>query len=222
MSNLIKLTEAQLRRELPCAEGWKFAQARHFDFRQIYAECPRGTWMIWLVRRLAPYCFPSRTFIQVAQGCAERAQEFYEAGSQLAHERYALEPDPLVQKATAAGLTASRAWLAQPTVETFAQVRQHYKELSGGSYGGPGTAYVVAVEMLLHQICATESFSSAYYQYFAEQAMECACDTSVLMQLTGTIAGDQEHYLELTQKENLWQADLVRNLMPNPFEPGTH
>ena len=47
----IKFTKSQLMKFLPCADGLKFAVSCAFDFHKIYEPCPRGDWLMWLLRR---------------------------------------------------------------------------------------------------------------------------------------------------------------------------
>jgi hypothetical protein len=47
----MKFTRKNLLDLLPCLEGLAFARLHKFDMPKIWAECPRGDWLIWWLRK---------------------------------------------------------------------------------------------------------------------------------------------------------------------------
>ena len=72
----MKMTKVKLMKFAPCADGLAFAKCCDFDFVKIYETCPRGDWLLWLLRRTGHLTKPLA--VEIAIGCAERVLPIYE------------------------------------------------------------------------------------------------------------------------------------------------
>jgi hypothetical protein len=101
----ITFTKSQLMEKRPCADGLAFAKSCDFDFHKIYETCPRGDWLIWLLRRSA---MPTKEqSVKIACEIALQVLPILE-------KKY---PD---EKRPRKAIEAALAWLSNPTDENKA------------------------------------------------------------------------------------------------------
>ena len=72
----MKLTKPEFLDLHPCSDGRKFAADCKFNFVEIWETCPRGDWLIWLLRNTKQIAKPQA--VEIAIACAERVLPIYE------------------------------------------------------------------------------------------------------------------------------------------------
>jgi hypothetical protein len=110
----MKLNKKQLLDLKPCADGLQFAENCKFDSIAIWDTCPRGDWLIWLLRRTGQMDKPMAVDIAIA--CAEHVLCFFETKNpQDARPRKAIQAainwvkDPSEEKQKAVAASAAAA-----------------------------------------------------------------------------------------------------------------
>jgi Immunity protein Imm5 len=176
MKTKIKLTEEWLRGENPCSDGLAFAARHKFNFRKIYAACPRSDWLLWLLRRAQAIDKPQA--VQVSIACAEHVLDMYE-------KKYPEDKRPRQ------AIEAAQAWLQNPTEENrkaaaAAAAAAAYDAAAYDAYAAAAAAAYAAY---------AAAYDAAAYDTYAAAAAAAAAKI----------------------KEQKWQANQIRKLIPNPF-----
>jgi len=104
----MKLTKENILALNPCHIGLVFAESRNFDAVKIWNTCPRGDWMIWLLRQTQS--IDRQTSVKLACLWAEHVLSIYES-------KY---PD---DKRPRLAIEAAKAWADNPTDEKLALVK---------------------------------------------------------------------------------------------------
>ena len=98
----MKLTKQNILDLNPCREGLVFARSHDFDAVKIHQTCPRGDWLIWLLRRTNTITKPQAVLLAVT--CAEHVLEIFE-------KKYPGDKRPRL------AIDSVKNWLANPTEE---------------------------------------------------------------------------------------------------------
>ena len=104
----MKLTKEKILALNPCHSGLVFAESCDFDAVKIWNTCPRGDWMIWLLRKTQS--IDRQTSVKLACLCAEHVLSIYES-------KY---PD---DKRPRLAIESAKAWADNPTDEKLALVK---------------------------------------------------------------------------------------------------
>ncbi len=226
----IKFTEEQLMQFDPCSEGLEFARSLNFDFNKIYDTCEKGNWMIWLLRK-------SKTIdklqtANLAIVCAEHVLSIFE-------KKYPNDNRP--RKA----IEAAQAWLLNPTEGTHRAAAAYAyadandaaieaedvndADAANAAYAAANaTAYAVA------SVTNTAAYANAanaaayavnavtYAAYAANDAVNDADYDDFIVNAVNdavayaaTAANDAAN---ARTAESKWQANKIRELIPNPFK----
>ena len=122
----MKLTRQNILDLNPCREGLVFARSHDFDAVKIYHTCPRGDWLIWLLRRTNTITKPQAVLLAVT--CAEHVLEIFE-------KKYPGEKRPRL------AIDSVKNWLANPTEENRKTCRI---AADAAAYAAADAAYTAA------------------------------------------------------------------------------
>ena len=122
----MKLTRQNILDLNPCREGLVFARSHDFDAVKIYQTCPRGDWLIWLLRRTNTITKPQAVLMAVT--CAEHVLEIFE-------KKYPGEKRPRL------AIDSVKNWLANPTDENRKTCRI---AADAAAYAAADAAYTAA------------------------------------------------------------------------------
>ena len=193
----MKLTKQNILDMHPCAEGLTFADQCDFDAVKIWNTCPRGDWMIWLLRKTQS--IDRQTSVKLACLWAEHVLSIYES-------KY---PD---DKRPRLAIEAAQAWADNPTPSNLALVRQAADEawvarrFSYSAARADAAAYAAA-----SAYAATDSVVTDSAAAYAADAVYAAAAVGVA---DGVYAADAA---AACAAECKWQADSIRRLVPCPF-----
>jgi hypothetical protein len=136
----MNITKEWLLKLHPCSDGLAFANSCGFDFTKIWETCPRGDWLIWLLRQMDLLDKP--TAVRMAIACAEHVLEHVE-------KKYPLDKRP--RKA----IEAARKWLEDPTADAAAY----------DAYAAAAAAYAAASAYASADASADADAAASAYAY---------------------------------------------------------
>jgi hypothetical protein len=198
----MKLTKENILDMHPCAEGLTFADQCDFDAVKIWNTCPRGDWMIWLLRKTQS--IDRQTSVKLACLWAEHVLSIYES-------KY---PD---DKRPRLAIEAAKAWADNPTDEKLALVKLAADEAwkarrsayaaTAADDAAADAADAAAVDAVDAAAAAAAAAAYAAYAAAAADAAYAAC-----------AAADAAAAYTAYTAELKWQVDKIRELIPCPFE----
>ena len=235
----MKLTRQNILDLNPCREGLVFARSHDFDAVKIYQTCPRGDWLIWLLRRTNTITKPQAVLLAVT--CAEHVLEIFE-------KKYPGEKRPRL------AIDSVKNWLANPTDENrktcrtnsadaadaaAAYVAAYVAAYDAAAYAADaaadaadaaaayGAAYVAAYDAAAYAAAAAAAYVAAYVAAYdaAAYAAAAAADAAYAADDAAYAADDAAAYAAYAAadaaartEECQWQADKIREIIPCPFE----
>jgi hypothetical protein len=104
----MKLTKENILALNPCREGLVFAESCNFDAVKIWNTCPRGDWMIWLLRKTQS--IDRQTSVKLTCLCAEHVLDIFE-------KKYPGDKRPRL------AIEAAQAWVDDSTDEKLTLVK---------------------------------------------------------------------------------------------------
>jgi hypothetical protein len=190
-----KFTKEKLLSLNPCTDGLLFAKENNFDFTVIYDKCERGDWLIWLLRKSGNMDKPQ--VVAVAIACAEHVLETFE-------KKY---PD---DKRPRKAIDAAKAWLQDPTEEN----RSNAFDAHAAAYAAAHAAARVAAAYATTYTAAYAAYAAYAAAYTAAYAARPAnADAYTAAADVAAVDAAADAYAE-----RKWQADKIRELIPNPFK----
>ena len=127
----------------PCTEGLTFADQCDFDAVKIWNTCPRGDWMIWLLRKTQS--IDRQTSVKLACLWAEHVLSIYESK----------HPD---DKCPRLAIEAAKAWADNPTDEKLALVKLAADE----AWKARRAAYAATCAAAAAYAAAAAAYAAAY------------------------------------------------------------
>jgi len=98
----MKITKQQIVNSEPCSDGLEFAKSCNYNMVEIYENCERGDWMIWLLRKAK--AIDKQQTVGIACLCARRSLVIFE-------KEYPKENRPRL------AIEAAEKWVKNPTKE---------------------------------------------------------------------------------------------------------
>jgi len=199
----MKLTKQNILDMHPCAEGLTFADQCDFDAVKIWNTCPRGDWMIWLLRKTQS--IDKQTSVKLACLCAEHVLSIYESKyPDDTHPRLAIE--------------SAKAWADNPTDEKLALVKlaagKARRSASCAAYDAAANAASCAAAAAYAADAAdAASCAAAAYAAVAAAAAATAYDAASCAADAASCAAASC----AVDAELKWQVDKIRELIPCPF-----
>ena len=188
----MKLTKEKILALNPCHIGLVFAESCNFDAVKIWNTCPRGDWMIWLLRRTNTITKPQS--VTVAVMCAEHVLDIFE-------KKYPGDKRPRQ------AIDVAKTWLANPTEENRQACRSAYAAYAAYADAAYVAYAAAAADAGVAAAAAADAGDAAAYAAYAGDAAYAYA----------AYAGDAA-YATYRIKERQWQADKIRELIPCPFE----
>ena len=187
-----KLTEWWLRGENPCKDGLAFAESCGFDFAKIYNTCERGDWMIWLLRKSS--AIDKIQAVLLACECAEHVLVIFE------------KKNPSDKRPRQA-IEAARNWAKNPTAKN----QTLCKSAAGAAYAAACAAYVAYTAAFTACAAAFTACAAAFTAY--------AAYTAAAASYAAAYAADAADADDDAKKfDRKWQADKIREMIPNPYK----
>ena len=224
-----KLTKEWLLEQNPCSDGLAFADSCGFDFAKIWQTCDREDWLIWLLRKAGLLDKP--TSVRLAIECAEHVLEHFE-------KKYPNDKRP--RKA----IEAARKWLEDPTASASASAAYAASAASASAsaayaaasaaasaaYAAASAAASASASAASASASAASAASSASAAWassgcaaYAADASGCAAyaadayaASASAAYAAASAAWASSAYASRTS-ERKWQADKIRESIPNPF-----
>ena len=190
----MKLTRQNILDLNPCREGLVFARSHDFDAVKIYQTCPRGDWLIWLLRRTNTITKPQAVLLAVT--CAEHVLEIFE-------KKYPGEKRPRL------AIDSVKNWLANPTDENRKTCRTN--SAAAAAADDAAAAAYVAAYVAAYDAAAYAAAAAADAAYAADDAAYAADDAAAYAAYAAADAAART-------EECQWQADKIREIIPCPFE----
>ena len=156
----MKYTKKELLATKPCAGGLAFAKTCDFDFVKIYATCPRGDWLIWLLRQTGQITKPQA--VQIAVECAKHVLPIFEKR----------RPD---DKRPRQAIEAAEAWLKDPSEKNRGACRADADAADAAAYAYAAYAAAAADD-------ADDDAAYAAYAAYAAADAAAAARTKTLAQ----------------------------------------
>jgi hypothetical protein len=192
----MKLNKENILALNPCSDGLMFAELCDFDAVKIWNACPRGDWIIWLLRKTR--LIDRQTSVKLGCLCAEHVLSIYESKYQDKRPRLAIE--------------SAKVWSDNPTHSNLVLVRQaageawEARRFSYSAARADAAAYAAA-----SAYAATDSVVTDSAAAYAADAVYAAAAVGVA---DGVYAADAA---AACAAECKWQADSIRRLVPCPF-----
>ena len=200
----MKLTRQNILDLNPCREGLVFARSHDFDAVKIYQTCPRGDWLIWLLRRTNTITKPQAVLLAVT--CAEHVLEIFE-------KKYPGDKRPRL------AIDSVKNWLANPTEENRKTCRI---AADAAAYAAADAAYTAAY------VAAADAAADAAYAAYAADAADAAYTAASAAYTAASAAYAAAAYTAAAAayaaddaartEEYQWQANKIREIVPCPFE----
>ena len=188
----MKYTKEQLLNLHPCHSGLAFAESCNFDCSKIYETCERGDWLIWLL--LKTNVITKLQAVNLACECAEHVLSIYEKKCPS-------------DKRPRQAIEAAREWSKNPTEENQAKCRTAadaayaYDAAAYAAYAAAAAAYAAYA-------------AAAAYAYVAAAAAAADADADAAYAAYAAAAAAAA----AAGAECKWQADKIREIIPNPFQ----
>ena len=133
----------------PCRDGLRFAEQCGFDAVKIYNGCPRGDWLLWLLRKVGVIDKPQAVTLAIV--CAERVLTIYEQ-----RKPGDFRPRQAIE--------AAKAWVENPTEKN----RQAAAAAAAATYASAAAAsaayaaYAASADAAYATYAAAASAAAAY------------------------------------------------------------
>jgi hypothetical protein len=193
-----KSIRVQLKEWGACSDGYDWA-IKQKSWKALWANCPRGDWMIWLLRKTGNWTHAQKVGIAVA--CAEHVLHICEAK----------HPDG---KRPRQAIEAAKAWLDNPCDAT----RNAAAAYSAAAYSAAYSAAAYAAAAYSAAAYSAAAYSAAAYSAAAYSAAAYSAAYSASAADAATDAADYSaSAAAAAAAERLWQADAIRNIVADPW-----
>ena len=173
---------------------------------QVWAKCNRGDWMIWTLRKAGKMDKP--TSVRIAIECAKHVLKIFE-------KKYPKDKRP--RKA----IEAASAWLENPSEKTRAAYAAAYAAADDAA--ADAAAYAAAADAAAYAAAADAAAYAAADDAAAAYAAADAAAYAAATYAAYAAAADAAAYaaVDARSKERKWQANMLRQVLGNPFKKGT-
>jgi hypothetical protein len=203
----ITFTKQQLLDCSPCGNGLAFAKSCKFDFAKIYDTCERGDWLIWLLRKSKT--IDQKQYVLLACACAEHTLQIFEKKN----------PN---NKQPRKAIESARKWTENPTEENKAICYAAADADAAAAYAdaaaADATTYAAyAADAAAYAATTYAAYAAAYADAAAYAAAAAYADAAAYAAADAAYAAADADADVARTTEHKWQANKIREIIPNPF-----
>ena len=232
-------TEQEIRGFHPCSAGLGFAAVRKFDLYRVWQECERGDWLIWLLDKTNN--IDKAIAVRLAIECARHVLPIYEVKSPgdkrpreaiQAAEKWSNQPTEENKKFASAAYPAAYSAYSAASAATYASAAAASAAAASASAASAAAAADASAAAAAAVASASAAAAASAYAASASAASAAAAadaaaaaaaavasaSAAAAASAYAAYAAAASAYSAAGQKEQTWQANKIRELIPNPFK----